>query len=135
MESDTIDLHEVYPYLRVDNTAEAINFYRLVFDAKELFRLSEPSGRIGHADIKIGPTTIMRADEYPEHGIRGPRSLGGPRFRFICTSVTWTARSNRRSAPALRSLDHSRINSTGSAPARYVIHSATNGYWAGTWRL
>lgn len=71
------DVHEVYPYLRVHHTAEAITFYARAFDAKEQFRLTEPSGRIGHAEIKIGPSTLMLADEYPEHGIRGPLSLGG----------------------------------------------------------
>lgn len=75
-----ISILEAYPYLRVHNTAEAINFYVRAFDAKELFRLTEPSGRIGHAEIKIGPTTVMLSDEYPEHGIRGPRSLGGTTF-------------------------------------------------------
>jgi len=75
-----IDVHEVYPYLRVHNSAEAIDFYCRAFDAKELFRLTEPSGRIGHAEIKIGEATIMLSDEYPEHGIRGPRSLGGTTF-------------------------------------------------------
>jgi PhnB protein len=75
-----IDVQEVYPYLRVHNSAEAIKFYVRAFDATEQFRLTEPSGRIGHAEIKIGPTTIMLSDEYPEHGIRGPRSLGGTSF-------------------------------------------------------
>lgn len=72
-----IDVHEVYPYLRVHNAPEAIQFYARAFDAQELFRLTEPSGRIGHAEIKIGPATIMLADEFPERGIHGPRSLGG----------------------------------------------------------
>jgi PhnB protein len=75
-----IDIHEVYPYLRVHSTSQAIEFYARAFDAKEQFRLTEPSGRIGHAEIKIGPSTIMLSDEYPEHGIRGPRSLGGTSF-------------------------------------------------------
>jgi PhnB protein len=75
-----IDILEAYPYLRVHNTAEAIDFYARAFDATELFRLTEPSGRIGHAEIKVGPTTVMLSDEYPEHGIRGPRSLGGTTF-------------------------------------------------------
>jgi PhnB protein len=74
------DVHEAYPYLRVHNTAEAIEFYARAFGAKEQFRLTEPGGRIGHAEIKIGPTIIMLADEHPEHGIRGPRSLGGTSF-------------------------------------------------------
>jgi uncharacterized glyoxalase superfamily protein PhnB len=75
-----IEVHEVYPYLCVHSTAEAIDFYARAFDAKEVFRLSEPSGRIGHAEIKIGPATLMLADEFPEHDIRGPRSLGGTTF-------------------------------------------------------
>ena len=75
-----IDIHEVYPYLCVHSAGEAIDFYTRAFDAKELFRLTEPSGRIGHAEIKIGPATVMLADEFPEHGIRGPRSLGGTTF-------------------------------------------------------
>jgi PhnB protein len=75
-----IEIHEVYAYLRVQSTAEAIDFYSRAFDAKEIFRLTEPSGRIGHAEIRIGPTTVMLSDEYPEHNIRGPLSLGGTTF-------------------------------------------------------
>ena len=71
------DVHEVYPYLRVHSTADAIEFYTRAFGAQELFRLTAPSGRIGHAEIRIGPATVMLGDEHPEHGIRGPRSMGG----------------------------------------------------------
>ncbi len=74
------DVHDVYPYLRVHNASEAISFYARAFGAKESFRLTEPSGRIGHAEIKIGPTTVMLADEFPEQGILGPRALGGTTF-------------------------------------------------------
>ena len=72
---------EVYAYLRVHDTAQAIDFYTRAFGAKELFRLTEPGGRIGHAEITLGPVTLMLSDEYPEFDIRGPRSIGG-------TSVT-----------------------------------------------
>lgn len=75
-----VEIHEVYPYLRVHCSAEAIEFYKRAFGAQELFRLSDPSGRIGHAEIRIGPATIMLSDEYPESGISGPRSLGGTSF-------------------------------------------------------
>jgi PhnB protein len=71
------DVHELYPYLRVHSAAEAIEFYSRAFGAQELFRLTAPGGRIGHAQIKFGPATVMLGDEYPEHGVRGPRSLGG----------------------------------------------------------
>ncbi len=72
-----IDILEAYPYLRVHDTAAAIDFYGRAFEAKELFRLTEPGGRVGHAEIKLGAATVMLSDEYPEHGIHGPRSLGG----------------------------------------------------------
>ena len=71
------NIHEVYPYLRLKGAAEAIEFYKEAFGATEIFRLKEPSGRIGHAEIKIGPATIMLADEFPEMNIKGPQSLGG----------------------------------------------------------
>jgi len=70
-------IHEVYPYLCVRNAAAAIEFYRRAFGAEEIFRLTEPGGRIGHAELKLGPATIMLADEYPEHGIRSPLAFGG----------------------------------------------------------
>ncbi|HLY54228.1 MAG TPA: VOC family protein [Stellaceae bacterium] len=73
-------IQEVYPYLRVHDSAAAIEFYRRAFGAEELFRLCEPSGRIGHAEVRIGPATVMLSDEYPERGISGPRSLGGTTF-------------------------------------------------------
>src|SRR6267142_2178723 len=74
---NNIKVHEVFPYLRVRGAAQAIDFYARAFGAQELFRLAEPSGRIGHAEIKIGPATLMLADEYPEYGIQGPNALGG----------------------------------------------------------
>jgi PhnB protein len=74
------DIHAAYPYLRVHNSSEAIDFYTRAFDAQEQFRLTEPGGRVGHAEIKVGPATIMLSDEYPDHGICGPRSLGGTTF-------------------------------------------------------
>lgn len=72
-----VAIHEVYPYLRLRRAAEAIEFYKKAFGAREGLRLTEPGGRIAHAEIKIGPATIMLADEYPECDIRGPESLGG----------------------------------------------------------
>jgi uncharacterized glyoxalase superfamily protein PhnB len=73
-EQGELIINEVYAYLRLHDTPAAIDFYARAFDAKELFRLVEPSGRVGHAEIKIGPVTLMLSDEYPELGIRGPRS-------------------------------------------------------------
>jgi PhnB protein len=73
----TIQVHEVFPYLYIRGAAQAIDFYTRAFNAVEINRLTEPGGRIGHAEIKIGPATIMLADEHPEFGIVGPQSLSG----------------------------------------------------------
>lgn len=66
-------IREVFPYLRVRDASAAIGFYRKAFGAVEDFRLAEPSGRIGHAELKFGDTTVMVSDEYPEYGILGPK--------------------------------------------------------------
>lgn len=73
-------VHEVYPYLRMKRAAEAIEFYKTAFGATELFRLTEPNGRLGHAELRIGAMTLMLSDEYPEYDIVGPESLGGTTF-------------------------------------------------------
>jgi len=67
----------VTPYLHVDGASKAIEFYRTVFGAKERMRLAAPGGRIGHAELEIGNSMIMVADEHPDMGIRGPKSVGG----------------------------------------------------------
>jgi uncharacterized glyoxalase superfamily protein PhnB len=72
-----LQITEVYAYLRVHDAAKALDFYARAFDAEELFRLNAPDGRIGHAQIRVGPVTIMLADEYPELGMLGPVKLGG----------------------------------------------------------
>ena len=66
-------IHEVFAYLCVSDAAAAIDFYQRAFGATERFRLTEPSGRIGHAELDFGGTTVMLCDEYPEYGIRGPQ--------------------------------------------------------------
>ena len=73
-------IKELFPYLRVKNAARAIAFYREAFGATEKFRLTEPGGRVGHAELDFGGTTVMLSDEYPELDIRGPESVGGTTF-------------------------------------------------------
>ena len=68
--------HSVTPYLIINGAADAIEFYKKAFGATELFRM--PHGdKIGHAEIKIGDSPIMLADEYPEMGFKSPKSIGG----------------------------------------------------------
>ncbi len=67
----------VSPYLIVDGAGRALEFYKKAFGATELGRFEMPGGRIGHAEIKIGDSVIMLADESPEMGARGPRAHNG----------------------------------------------------------
>ena len=68
--------HSVTPYLIVDDAAKAIDFYKQVFGATELFRMDAPGGKIGHAEIKIGNSPLMLADEMPEMGYRSAKAIG-----------------------------------------------------------
>ena len=69
--------HTVTPYLLIKGASDAIAFYVQVFGAEEITRLTAPDGRIGHAEIRIGESTIMIADEHPEMDFLGPQSRGG----------------------------------------------------------
>ena len=69
--------HTATPYLIIRGAGAAIEFYKKAFGATELFRFPTPDGKIGHAEIKIGDSPIMMADEYPEMGYNGPQTLGG----------------------------------------------------------
>jgi uncharacterized glyoxalase superfamily protein PhnB len=65
-------IHELFVYLCVRDAARAIDFYAQAFGAQEKFRLVEPNGRVGHAELDFGGTTVMLSDEFPEFGILGP---------------------------------------------------------------
>ena len=69
--------HSVTPYLILDNATSALEFYKKAFGAVEEVRMPAPGGRIGHAEIRIGDSVIMLADESPEMGARSARTLGG----------------------------------------------------------
>jgi PhnB protein len=65
------------PCLIVRGGADAISFYTRAFGARELFRLCEPSGKVGHAELTIGDCPFMLADEYPDFGALAPTTIGG----------------------------------------------------------
>lgn len=67
-------IHELFAYLHVRDAGEAITFYSSVFGAVEKFRLVEPSGRLGHAELDFAGTTLMISEEFAEYGILGPRA-------------------------------------------------------------
>jgi PhnB protein len=65
------------PYLIVDGAAQAIEFYKKVFGATEKMRMPSPGGKVGHAELTLGDSMIMLADEHPEMGARAPHTYGG----------------------------------------------------------
>jgi PhnB protein len=67
----------VTPYLIVNGAADAIDFYKKIYGATEIMRMPGPDGKIGHAELKIGDSVIMLADENVEMGHKGPRTFGG----------------------------------------------------------
>ena len=69
--------HAVTPYLFIKGAANALEFYKKAFGAKELMRMAQPDGRVGHAEIQIGDSHVMMADEFPEMGARSPKTIGG----------------------------------------------------------
>ena len=74
----------VIPYLIIKNAADAIDFYKKAFGAKEAYaRITDSTGRVGHAEIRIGESTLMLADEHPEIGAVSPQTLGGSPMSFF----------------------------------------------------
>jgi len=69
-------------HMTVHDAKAAIAFYVKAFGAVEQFRLVEPSGRVGHAEIKIGDSVLMMNDEYPDFGARSPAAIGGSPVAF-----------------------------------------------------
>ncbi len=65
------------PYLSIDGADKAIEFYTNVLGAKEVVRMDAPGGKIGHAELKLGDSIIMLADENPEFGNQSPKTVGG----------------------------------------------------------
>jgi len=70
--------HSITPYLGIKDAAKAIEFYKQAFGAVEMFRLEGPDGRVGHAELKIGDSSLMLADPCDmEGGLTSSQSLNG----------------------------------------------------------
>jgi PhnB protein len=69
--------HTATPYLAVDDAAEALEYYKKAFGAKERGRMEVPDGKIGHAEIQIGDSLVMLSDPFPQASTRTPKELGG----------------------------------------------------------
>lgn len=124
--------HSVTPYLMVDGAAKAIEFYAKAFGAKEALRLPMPDGRIGHAEVSIGDSRIMLADEYPEMNAKAPKAYGGSpvHIHLYVTDVDAVAKSALAAgAKELRPVqDQFYGDRTGSFqdPFGHVWHVATH---------
>ena len=105
--------HSVTPYLAVDDGARAIAFYKAAFGATEVMRMPGPAGKVGHAEIRIGDSRIMLADEYPDMGFRSPKTYGGSPVGLHLYVADSCGRS--------------RTSSTAIGPAASRIRSATSG--------
>jgi len=81
-QTESASVRKASLYLCVSDANAAIDFYKAAFGAKEMFRLAEPSGKIGHAELQIASTDIMLSDEYPEYGSLSPQSIGGSSVRI-----------------------------------------------------
>lgn len=69
--------HTLTPYIVVDGAARAIEFYKKAFGAELLFKMDGQGGKVSHAELQIGTSRIMLADEHPEMGAKGPNAFGG----------------------------------------------------------
>jgi uncharacterized glyoxalase superfamily protein PhnB len=70
-------MHSVTPHLVCDGAADAIEFYKKAFNAVEGGRMQTPDGKIMHAEVRIGDSTVMLVDEFPDYGSIGPKKLNG----------------------------------------------------------
>ena len=69
--------HTVTPYLAVDDAAQAIEYYKSAFGAKERMRMEAPGGKIGHVELELGDSLVMLSDSFPQSTTRPPTELGG----------------------------------------------------------
>ena len=97
--------HTVTPYISVKGAAKALEFYQRAFGAEVLVRMDMPDGRVGHAEIEIGDSRVMLADEMSDMAdavAKSPQTLGGTTCGPLITSRGSTRGSSRRSTPAPR---------------------------------
>ena len=81
--------HSVTPYLILEQADKAIEFYKKAFGAREIFRMPSHDGKIAHAEIEIGDSRIMLADESEASRAFGPQSFGGSPVGLMLYVTTW----------------------------------------------
>jgi PhnB protein len=124
--------HSVTAYLCVDGAGAAIDFYKRAFGAKERLRMDAPGGKVGHAEIVIGDSAVMLADEFPEMNFRGPKegeSSSVNMHVYVPNVDAMFAQAIREGAKVLRALEDKFYGDrTGSLldPFGHVWHLATH---------
>lgn len=95
----------VTPYLIVKGANEAIEFYKKAFGAEEIQRMDGPNNTIMHAELQIGTSRLMMADEFPEMGFKGPNTLGGSAVSlhlYVEDVDAWVKRASNAGAKIIR---------------------------------
>ena len=119
------------PYLVVNDAAEALDFYKRAFGAKEIMRI-ERNGRVGHAQIRIGNSRLMVSDEHLESGVRGPQSIGGSPVRiflYVPRVDTYVGRAVAIGAKLLDAVDDKLYGDRSGSlqdPFGHIWHIATH---------
>ena len=119
--------HTVTPYLACHDAAAAIAFYRKAFGAVELMRMPAPGGKVGHAEVRIGDSRVMLADEYPDMDFLGPRKRRGSTVHlhaYVKNADALVKRAVAAGAKLVRKVADP-FYATGSAPCG--IRSGTSG--------
>src|SRR3989337_1267825 len=100
--------HTITPYICVNGGEAAIDFYKKAFQAKEIMRMPGPDGKtVGHAELQIGDSRLMLADEFPDMNFRGPKSIGGSPVMlhlYVDDCDAWFARAVEAGAKVVRPL-------------------------------
>ena len=124
--------HSVTAYLCIDGAGAAIDFYKRAFGAKERLRMDAPGGKVGHAEIVIGDSAIMLADEFPEMNFRGPKKGEGSSVNmhvYVPDVDAMMTRAILHGAKVLRAIEDKFYGDrTGSLedPFGHVWHLATH---------
>jgi len=87
--------HAITPYLIIQGAAKALDFYKKAFGAAEVLRLDGGNGQVMHAEIRIGDSMVMLADEYPDMGYKGPQAYGGTPVSLMIYVENVDARFNQ----------------------------------------
>jgi PhnB protein len=123
--------HSVTPYLSIRGAAQAIDFYKKALRAKEIMRMPGPDGKVGHAEVQIGDSRVMLADEYEAIGFLSPQSRGGTTVTlhvYVKDADAMVARASAAGAKITRPVqDQFYGDRTGSIedPFGHVWHFAT----------